>query len=98
VELRKYEVLLILPPDADEQVVVRVADRITQTLAQRGGGQVDKIDRWGRRRLAYEIAHQSEGYYVLIEFTAEASALVELDRVLRLADEVIRHKVGVRAA
>jgi len=96
--LRKYEVLLILPPDADEQVVVRVADRITQTLAQRGGGQVDRIDRWGRRRLAYEIAHQSEGYYVLIEFTAEPTALVELDRVLRLADDVIRHKVGVRAA
>ena len=96
--MRKYEVLLILPPDADEQVVVRVADRISQTLAQRGGGQVDRIDRWGRRRLAYEIAHQSEGYYVLIEFTAEPTALVELDRVLHLADDVIRHKVGVRAA
>jgi small subunit ribosomal protein S6 len=98
VALRKYEVLLILPPDADEQVVVRVADRITQTLSQRGGGQVDKLDRWGRRRLAYEIAHQTEGYYLLVEFTAEPSAIVELERVLSLADEVIRHKVGVRAA
>ncbi len=96
--MRKYEVLLILPSDADEQVVVRAADRITQTLSQRGGGQVDRIDRWGRRRLAYEIAHQSEGYYVLVEFTAEPSAIVELERVLSLADEVIRHKVGVRAA
>jgi small subunit ribosomal protein S6 len=98
VALRKYEVLLILPPDADEQVVVRVQDRISQTLAQRGGGQVDKIDRWGRRRLAYEIAHQTEGYYVLVEFTAEPAAIVELERVLSLADEVVRHKVGVRAA
>jgi len=98
VALRKYEVLLILPPDADEQVVVRVQDRINQTLAQRGGGQVDKIDRWGRRRLAYEIAHQTEGYYVLVEFTADPTAIVELERVLSLADEIIRHKVGVRAA
>ncbi|MDP9341588.1 MAG: 30S ribosomal protein S6, partial [Actinomycetota bacterium] len=98
VDLRKYEILLILPPDADEQVVVRVTDRITQALSQRGGGQIDKIDRWGRRRLAYQIAHLTEGYYLLVEFTAEPAAIVELERVLTLADEVIRHKVGVRAA
>jgi small subunit ribosomal protein S6 len=98
VELRQYEVLLILPSDADEQVVVRATDRITQTLSQRGGGQIDRIDRWGRRRLAYEIAHQTEGYYLLVEFTAAPSAIVELERVLSLADEVIRHKLGVRAA
>jgi small subunit ribosomal protein S6 len=95
--LRPYEVLLILPPDSDEQVVVKVVDRITQTI-QGSGGKVDRIDRWGRKRLAYPIDKQQEGYYLLVEFTADPAALRELDRVLSLADEVIRYKVVVRAA
>jgi len=95
--LRPYELLLILPADSDEQVVVRVVERITQTI-QGGEGKVDRIDRWGRRRLAYEIAKQQEGYYLLVEFTADPSALRELDRVLSLADEVVRFKVVLRAA
>jgi small subunit ribosomal protein S6 len=95
--LRPYELLLILPADSDEQVVVRVVERITQTI-QGGEGKVDRIDRWGRKRLAYEIAKQQEGYYLLVEFTADPSALRELDRVLSLADEVVRFKVVLRAA
>lgn len=95
--MRPYELLLILPADSDEQVVVRVVERITQTI-QGGEGKVDRIDRWGRKRLAYEIAKQQEGYYLLVEFTADPSALRELDRVLSLADEVVRFKVVLRAA
>jgi small subunit ribosomal protein S6 len=95
--LRPYELLLILPADSDEQVVVRVVERITQTI-QGGEGKVDRIDRWGRKRLAYEIAKQQEGYYLLVEFTADPSALRELDRVLSLADDVVRFKVVLRAA
>jgi small subunit ribosomal protein S6 len=95
--LRPYELLLILPADSDEQVVVRVVERVTQTI-QGGEGKVDRIDRWGRKRLAYEIAKQQEGYYLLVEFTADPSALRELDRVLSLADEVVRFKVVLRAA
>ena len=95
--MRPYEILLILPPDSDEQVVVRVVERVTQIISG-GGGKVDRIDRWGRRRLAYEIDKQQEGYYLLVEFTAEPEALRELDRVLSLADEVVRFKVVVRAA
>ena len=95
--MRPYELLLILPAESDEQVVVRAVERITQTI-QGGEGKVDRIDRWGRRRLAYEIAKQQEGYYLLVEFTADPSALRELDRVLSLADEVVRFKVVLRAA
>jgi small subunit ribosomal protein S6 len=51
------------------------------------------VDIWGKRRLAYEIGHKSEGWYVLVEVTGEPAALAELDRMLSLADEVIRHKV-----
>ena len=95
--MRKYELMLILPAERDESVVTRVVERINTTLAD-GKGQVGKLDRWGRRRLAYEIAHQAEGYYLVAELEAEPAALTELDRVLHLADEVIRFKVVQRVA
>src|SRR6266542_2510427 len=97
VEVRKYEILLILPADADDKVIGTATDRISQVLAEHGGS-VDKVDRWGKRRLAYEIRRQTEGLYLLVECQADPAAIKELDRVLGLADEVIRFKVVVRAA
>jgi small subunit ribosomal protein S6 len=90
--LREYEVMLILPAEADEQVVSTAVDRITKVIST-DGGEVGTIDRWGRRRFAFEIDHQNEGYYVVANFTADPAVQPELDRVLNLADEVIRHKV-----
>ena len=90
--LREYECMLILPADADEAMVSTAVERITKVIAP-SGGSVTQLDRWGRRRFAYEIAHQHEGYYVVVRFRAEPSAQAELDRVMKLADEVIRHKV-----
>jgi small subunit ribosomal protein S6 len=89
--------MFIVPPEADESVVGGIIDRITKIVSQ-AGGQVGKVDRWGRRRLAYEIARQNEGYYVVVAFTAEPSVIVELERSLHLADEVLRFKVVQRAA
>jgi small subunit ribosomal protein S6 len=94
VELREYEIMLILPADADESVVATAVDRIAK-LVTPAGGEVGKIDRWGRRRFAYEIAHQTEGYYVVVRFTAEPTIAAELDRTMNLADEIVRHKVLV---
>jgi small subunit ribosomal protein S6 len=96
--LRQYEVMCILPADADESVVGGVVDRITKVLQERGGGEISGLDRWGRRRFAYPIAKQTEGYYLVVTFKAEPGAIAELDRALSLADEVLRHKVVVRAA
>jgi small subunit ribosomal protein S6 len=90
--LREYEVMLILPAEADEQVVSTAVDRIAKVITT-DGGEVGTIDRWGRRRFAFEIDHQNEGYYVVANFTADPAVQPELDRVLNLADEVIRHKV-----
>ena len=87
--------MLILPPEADESVVSGAMDRITRVIGE-AGGQVGNVDRWGRRRLAFEIEHQSEGYYVVVEFTAQPEALTELERSLHLADEVLRFKIVVR--
>ena len=90
--MREYEVMLILPAESDEKVVSTAIDRITKVIAT-SGGEVGTIDRWGRRRFAFEIDHQNEGYYVVANFTADPAVQPELDRVLNLADEVIRHKV-----
>ena len=93
--MRKYEVMLILPAEADDKVVSGATDRITGVLGQ-SGGEVQKVERWGRRRLAYELDRHTEGFYLVVEFTADPASLRELDRVLSLADEVIRFKVIVR--
>jgi small subunit ribosomal protein S6 len=95
--LRDYEIMAILDPEADEQTVAGVVDRITQILSDREG-EVANVDRWGRRKLAYEINRKSEGNYVLVVFKSDPEALAELDRVLNLADEVIRFKIIRKAA
>lgn len=87
--------MLILPPEADEAVVSGALDRITRIVSE-GGGAVGNVDRWGRRRLAFEVDRQTEGYYVVAEFTAEPVVITELERALHLADEVLRFKVVVR--
>jgi small subunit ribosomal protein S6 len=95
--VRKYELMVILPAEADDQAVQGVTDRISQVLKEHGG-EIGAINKWGRRRLSYELKRQSEGFYVVVEFQAEPDAVKELDRVLALADDVIRFKVVVRAA
>ena len=90
--MREYEGMLILPAEADEATVSTAVDRIAKVIAP-SGGEITNIDRWGRKRFAYEIGRQTEGYYVVVRFTAEPETQQELDRTLKIADEVIRHKV-----
>jgi small subunit ribosomal protein S6 len=89
--------MFILPAEADDQAVSGVVDRIKGVIGE-GGGEVTKVDPWGRRRFAYEIDKQTEGFYVVAEMSADPGSLKELDRVLTLADDVVRFKVVVRAA
>ena len=85
-----YEILLMLDPDLAEQRQEEIVAR-TRDLVQRGGGAWVRHDVWGRRRLAYEINHKGEGVYHLLQFDAEPETLVELSRVLRISDGVMRH-------
>ena len=94
--LRQYEIMVILDPEADDQAAGGVVDRISGILSQHEG-KVEKVDTWGKRKLAFEIDNRAEGVYVVIVFQAASESLAELDRVLSLADEVIRFKI-VRAA
>lgn len=95
--MRKYELMVIFPPEADDKVVQGVTDRISQVLDEQGG-KIGSVSKWGKRRLAFEIKRHTEGFYVVVEFESEPAAVKELDRVLALADDVVRFKVVVRAA
>ncbi|HEY2431018.1 MAG TPA: 30S ribosomal protein S6 [Acidimicrobiales bacterium] len=90
--MRPYEVMIIIDAGLEEESIRAVTDRATATLESHGA-KVVRLDRWGKRRFAYELKHRTEGYYVLLEASAEPDAMAELDRLLSLADEVIRHKV-----
>lgn len=90
--MRPYEVMVILEPTLEESQVQAVINRSTEHL-QSGGGTVNRVDKWGKRRFAYELAKKTEGFYVLLDVTAEPAPMQELDRTLRLADDVLRHKI-----
>ena len=90
--MRPYEVMVILDAGLEEEVIRATIDRATALIKARGGIP-GKVERWGKRRFAYEVKHRTEGYYVVIDATAEPAAMADLDRMLHLADEVIRHKV-----
>ena len=90
--LRPYEVMIILDVGLEEEATRSAVDRAIELIRSRGGTP-GAIDRWGRRRFAYELKHKWEGYYVVLRAEAEPSVMAELDRSLHLADEVLRHKV-----
>jgi small subunit ribosomal protein S6 len=90
--MRPYEVMVIFDPTIEDAALHAVLNRAREVLTS-NGADVARVDRWGKRRLAYEIAHKTEGDYVLFDVKGEPAALAEVDRLLGLADEVIRHKV-----
>ncbi|HET7043142.1 MAG TPA: 30S ribosomal protein S6 [Gemmatimonadales bacterium] len=90
--MRPYEVMLIFDASLEEETIRAAVDRYTAFIRDRGGNP-GRLDRWGKRRFAYELRHRWEGYYMLLEFTAGVEVEEELHRMLSLADEVVRHKV-----
>jgi small subunit ribosomal protein S6 len=90
--MRAYELMIIFQGDVEDDALNRILAQ-SGKLIEAGPGKVAKTDRWGKRRFAYEINHKWEGVYVVLEITTEASNLDDLERMLRIADEVIRHKL-----
>ncbi|MGH9096885.1 MAG: 30S ribosomal protein S6, partial [Acidimicrobiales bacterium] len=90
--MRPYEAMVIFDAAADEASVNGVLDRALAALKAKGGTS-GQVERWGKRTFAYEVDHKRDGYYVVIELTAEPPAVADMERILVLADEVIRHKV-----
>ncbi len=94
--MRRYEIVVIFDASLEESVIREVTDRVTE-LVRSKGGTPGAIDRWGRRTFAYELrrshATYREGYYVIIEVASEPEPMAEVDRLLTLSDDVLRHKV-----
>ncbi len=91
---RAYEVTFVVRLDnADENLVNNTIDQVRGWIEAGELGQVTKIDRWGRKKLAYEVDNQREGYYVLMESQIEAKALMEIDRNLNLSPNILRYLV-----
>lgn len=90
--LRSYETLFVLKPDLDEEATTAAIERLTE-LIQKNKGAVEQINRWGKKRLAYEIEDYREGYYTLVYFQGEPETAKELDRVMRISDFLLRHTI-----
>jgi len=92
---RDYELGFILNPEVTEEQTRTILERVEQIVANHGG-QVVKVNQWGRRRLAYPIEHHRDGLYVFIDMILTPETVAELDRTLRVSEEVLRHMVKKR--
>lgn len=88
--MRNYELTCIIHPDLDETAFNDALDKIKSWISE-SDGKVEKVDLWGRRKMAYMIRKQLEGQYVLIHASMPASAITELDRKLRFLEPLMRH-------
>lgn len=89
--MRSYDAVVIVDPRLDDDAIKQAIDRFTKAIES--NGEVTKLDIWGRRRLAYQINHLGEGYYVAAAFKADPSLVKELDRLLEIGEEFVRSKI-----
>lgn len=90
--MRRYEMMVILDPELEERTVAPSLETYLKIIKD-SGGSVDRLDIWGRRRMAFEIAKKGEGIYAVVDMNCEPAAIKELDRQLNLNEAVLRTKV-----
>jgi small subunit ribosomal protein S6 len=90
--MRNYELMVILDPNLDERTITPSLETFLRVI-RNDGGTVEKVDVWGKRRMAYEIAKHAEGIYAVLDVVCEAATVAELDRQLGLNESVLRTKV-----
>jgi len=93
VSSRAYEMMIIVDGDEEDAMVDDVVGRVESWLASEGDSKLVTTDKWGKRKFAYEIDHKTEGHYVVLEMVTGQRDMAPLERSLRLADEVVRHKL-----
>jgi small subunit ribosomal protein S6 len=89
---RSYETLYIVRPELKDSEVQKIADKFKKVVEDKGG-EVTKAEKWEKRKLAYEVAGQKEGNYVIMLFNAEGDVPAELNRLMRISDDVLRHTI-----
>ena len=90
--MRQYEMMYIIRPDLDEEMLNETIERFSSVITEQGG-EVTNLDRWGKRRLGYEIDDHREGFYVLVEFLGEVAVTNELSRLMRISESILRHMI-----
>ena len=90
--MRKYEIVIIANPDLDEESINGIVEKVSGWIKD-SGGEIEKVDDWGKRRLAYRIQKQREGHYVLITANIEPSAMKEISNNLRFVESVLRSMI-----
>ena len=90
--MRNYECMFILKPDMEEESIQQAIDKYSAIVTD-GKGELVSVDKWGKRRLAYEIKDLFEGYYVLMLFKSEPAVVMELDRVMKISDDMLRFMI-----
>jgi small subunit ribosomal protein S6 len=90
--MHPYELMVIVNPEVEDRTVQPMIEKFLGVITT-GGGTIDYVDYWGRRRLAYEIQKKSEGIYTIVNFTADPATTQELERQLRLSESIMRTKV-----
>ncbi len=89
--MRNYEVIFIIR-SLEEEATNAVIEKFSKLITA-NGGKITKEDRWGKRRLAYEIKKEAEGFYVLFYVTCEPECVAECDRVMKITDEILKHMI-----
>jgi len=87
--MRKYELLIILNPDISEEDLENMVEKITQSI-KKEGGEIGGVDKWGKRRLAYEIKRSKKGFYLLVQFSCEPQRIKEIERGLKFVEGIER--------
>lgn len=90
--MRQYETMYIVDPEFEEDALKEVIEKF-KSLIEQSGGQVDEIDEWGKRRLAYPINDRREGYYVLMNFKANPETAQDLERVYKITNGLMRYLI-----
>lgn len=93
--MRLYETMLIIDSSLDSEAVGKVIGRF-ENLIKQYKGTVEKVDKWGKRRFAHPIKGRSDGVYTVLYFRADAALVRELDRILRISDEILRYHIFLR--
>ena len=95
--MNSYEVLYIVKPDMEEEARVALISKFSE-LVTNNGGEVENVDEWGSRKLAYAINYITEGYYVLMNFKAKSDFPAELDRLMRINENIMRNRIVAKEA
>lgn len=90
--MRKYEIMYIIRPDIEEEAKTALLERFNKILTD-NGAEIEKVDEKGKKRLAYEIKDYHDGYYILVSFSSDETAINEFDRLAKFSEDIIRHMI-----